>query len=219
MTRRILVLFPDEWDRAAAKDPRHRGRFEFLHEGFDLFSFPDNARLFTFDALAFVEKLARRYTGAGIDAVVTSDEQFGPFLAALVAERLGLPHTPVEAILTLQHKYYARLAFDRVAPESNARTALLRRDFGRRGRPEDVPVPFPFYVKPAKAAFSVLARRVDSFDDLFRHTRFGWFENAGSPGDRQRLREGRARHDAGNGRLDHVSRHRPVPAVPVSLDP
>src|SRR5436190_13171109 len=123
MTRRILVLFPDEWDRAAARDPRYRGDLDFVHEGFDLFRFPDNARLFTFDALAFVEKVARRHAGRGIDAVVTSDEQFGPFLASLVAERLGLPRTPVDAILTLQHKYYARRAFERIAPESNARTA------------------------------------------------------------------------------------------------
>ena len=48
MSRRILVLFPDEWDLAAADDPRYRGRYEFLYEGFDLFSFPDNVRLFTF---------------------------------------------------------------------------------------------------------------------------------------------------------------------------
>jgi hypothetical protein len=71
MARRILVLFPDEWDRVAARSPRYRGELEFVHEGFDLFSFPDNARLFTFDALAFVDKLARRYAGRGIDAVVT----------------------------------------------------------------------------------------------------------------------------------------------------
>jgi hypothetical protein len=57
MKRRILVLFPDEWDRAAAHDPRYRDRFEFRFEGFDLFSFPDNARLFTFDALKFVERV------------------------------------------------------------------------------------------------------------------------------------------------------------------
>src|SRR5690242_18358393 len=178
MTRRILVLFPDEWDRAAARDRRYAGRFEFIHEGFDLFSFPDNARLFTFDALAFVDRLARRYAARGIDAVVTSDEQFGPFLASLVARRLGLPHTPLEAVLTVQHKHYARKAFTRIAPEAGCSTGLLRRDFGRVGRPEDVPVAFPFYVKPAKAAFSVLARRVDSFDELHRHTRFGWFERA-----------------------------------------
>lgn len=178
MTQRILVLFPDEWDRAAAQDARFAGRFEFVYEGFDLFSFPDNARLFTFKAGEFVDRVVKRHKGHGIAAVVTSDEQFGPFLASMVAERLGLPHTPLEAVLRIQHKYYARQAFERIAPAANSRCGLLRRDFGTRGRPEDVPMPFPFYVKPAKAAFSVLARRVDCFEDLFRHTRFGWFERA-----------------------------------------
>ena len=67
-----------------------------------------------------------------------------------------------EAVLTIQHKYYARQAFERIAPEANARFGLLRRD----SRAREVPLPFPFYVKPAKAAFSVLARRVDSFAEL-----------------------------------------------------
>jgi len=175
MRRRILVLFPDEWDLAAADDPRFRDRYEFLYEGFDLFSFPDNARLFTFDALAFVEKMVRRYRGGGLAGVVTSDEQFGPFLASLVAERLGLPHASLEAVLTIQHKYYSRLAFEGLAPEANPRFGLLRRGFSR---PEEVPMAYPFYVKPAKAAFSVLARRVDSFEQLYRHTRFAWLEGA-----------------------------------------
>jgi len=61
MTRRVLILFPDEWDRAAAADPRFRARHEFLFEGFDLFSFPDNVKLFTFDARAFAAKLVRKY--------------------------------------------------------------------------------------------------------------------------------------------------------------
>jgi len=175
MRRRILVLFPDELDLAAADDPRFRDRYEFLYEGFDLFSFPDNARLFTFDALAFVEKMVRRYRGGGLAGVVTSDEQFGPFLASLVAERLGLPHASLEAVLTIQHKYYSRLAFEGLAPEANPRFGLLRRGFSR---PEEVPMAYPFYVKPAKAAFSVLARRVDSFEQLYRHTRFAWLEGA-----------------------------------------
>lgn len=175
MTRRILVLFPDEWDLAAADDPRYRGRYEFLYEGFDLFSFPDNVRLFTFDALAFVEKVVRRYRGKGLDGVATSDEQFGPFIASLVASRLGLPHANLDAVITIQHKYYSRLAFQELAPAANPRFALLRRGFST---PEEVPLPYPFYVKPAKAAFSVLARRVDSFEELYRHTRFAWLEGA-----------------------------------------
>src|SRR6202171_4883146 len=175
MKRRILVLFPDEWDRAAALDDRYRGRYEFHFEGFDLFSFPDNARLFTFDALGFVERMVRKYRGRALDGVVTSDEQFGPFLASLIGARLGLAHTPLAAILTIQHKFYAREAFQRIAPESNPRFGLVRRGFERA---DEVPLPYPFYIKPAKAAFSVLARRVDSFEELYRHTRFGWFERA-----------------------------------------
>jgi hypothetical protein len=174
MRQRILVLFPDEWDLLAATDPRYAARFEFTYEGFDLFRFPDNARLFTFDPLRFVERIVRRYHGR-VDAVVTSDEQFGPFLASLVGERLGVAHSSLDAVLTIQHKWYARAAYQRIAPEANVRAGLIRRDFAQ---PSDVPMPFPFYVKPAKAAFSVLARRVDSFAQLWRHTRFGWFERA-----------------------------------------
>jgi hypothetical protein len=172
-SRRILFLFPDEWDHAVAAEARHRGRHEFFDEGFDLFSFPDNLRLATFDALAFVERIVRRYRGAGIDAVATSDEQFGPFLASLIAERLGLAHAPLQAILTIQHKYYARQAFERIAPEANLRFGLIRR---RPKSAAELPLPFPFYVKPAKAAFSVLARRVDTFEELRRHTDFGLLE-------------------------------------------
>ena len=175
MTRRVLVLFPDEWDRAAVLDARYRGRYEFHFEGFDLFSFPDCARLLAFDALAFVDRVVRRYARIGLDAVVTSDEQFGPFLASLVAQRLGLPHAPLAAVLAVQHKFYARSAFRAIAPEANPRFGLLRRGYASA---EEVPLPFPFYVKPAKAAYSVLARRVGSFAQLREHTRFGWVERA-----------------------------------------
>jgi hypothetical protein len=171
--RRYVVLFPDEWDRAMVA--RFGGGHDFRLEGFDLFRFPDNARLFTFDVGRFVERLARRYAGSDLDGIITSDEQFGPVVASLLGERLGLPHTPLAAVLTAQHKYYARQAFARAVPECNPRFGLIGEDF-RETR--DVPLPFPFYVKPVKAAFSVLARRVDSYETLDRHVRFSWFEQA-----------------------------------------
>ena len=71
MTRKVLVLFPDEWDRAAVRDPALAARHAFEFEGFDLFRFPENARLFCFDPLAFAERVARRHAGTGIEAVVT----------------------------------------------------------------------------------------------------------------------------------------------------
>lgn len=173
MGRRILFLFPSEWDRSAIA--ALGGGHEFHFEGFDLFRFPDNARLFTFDALAFVRRLAARYRGLGIQAILTSDEQFGPVVASLLAKELGLPHNPIGAVLTAQHKYYARQAFQRHVPEANPAFGLIPRDY-RRTR--ELPLPFPFYVKPVKAAYSVLARRVDSWAELDRHTRFSWWEQA-----------------------------------------
>ena len=170
--RRVLILFPDEWDLLAASDPRFAGRFQFAFAGFDLFRFPENLRLFTFDALRFIEATVRRHRGRGIDAVVTSDEQFGPYLAAPIASGLDVPHADLEAVLTIQHKYYARCAIERFAPEANARFGLLR------AHALEPPLPFPFYAKPSKAAFSVLARRIDSAADLERLAQFGWLERA-----------------------------------------
>lgn len=171
--RRVLVLFADEWDRAAIERRADGTRYHF--EGFDLFRFPENARLFTFDALAFSSRLARKYRRIGIDAVVTSEEQFGPVVASLVARELGLPHNPIGAVITAQHKYYARRAFQDRLPDANPAFGLIPRDFRRTG---EVPLPYPFYVKPVKAAFSVLARRVVSWDELERHARFTWWEQA-----------------------------------------
>jgi len=171
--RRVLVLFADEWDREAMVAAASEA--EFFVEGFDLFRFPGNARLFAYDPLKTADRLIRRYRSQGIDAVVTTDEPFGPTLAALVAEGLGLPHTPLSAVLNAQHKYYARQAFGKALPEANVAFGLISRDFRRD---QALPLPFPFYVKPVKAAFSVLARRVDSFEQLDRHTTFAWFEQA-----------------------------------------
>lgn len=173
--RRILILFPDEWDYAAAQDARVRDRFDLCFEGFDLFRFPGNARLFTFNVLSFVRQIAARYRHAGLSAVTTADEQFGPVAAALVSSQLGLPGTPIEAVLTAQHKYYAREAFGRIAPEVNPDYGLIAFDFTRS---EDVPLPYPCYVKPVKAAFSVLARRIEDFRGLQRLADFAWFERA-----------------------------------------
>jgi hypothetical protein len=173
--KRILILFPDEWDLAASQDARVRDRYEFCFEGFDLFRFPGNARLFTFNVLSFARRIAKKYRHAGLAAVTTADEQFGPVAAALVSSRLGLPGTPIEAVLTAQHKYYAREAFGRIAPEANPAYGLIPFDFKRS---EDVPLPYPCYVKPVKAAFSVLARRIDDFRGLQELADFGWFERA-----------------------------------------
>jgi hypothetical protein len=167
--RKILVLFAQEWDRLALAEPAIADRYEFLHAGFDLFRFPENTRLLAFDARRFIERMVRLVRRRGVAAVISSHEQFGTLIAAEVADRLGLPGPRPKAILTAQHKYYARAAIARVMPEAVPRFGVLPMDLCRAGTP---PLPFPFFVKPVKATFSVLARRVDNPAELRRHLSF-----------------------------------------------
>jgi hypothetical protein len=176
-TPRTLILFDHDWDaighaRAAAEANGGHG-MALDRSGFDLFSFPSNARLAWFDMERYVDSLARRARRRGWQAVTSHHEQFGALAAALLAERMGWPGTPVNAILACQHKWYARQVLQRVAPEANLDFALLDAEYGA---PVPLGIAYPRFVKPVKAAFSVLARRVDSHGELHRHTRFGAWE-------------------------------------------
>ena len=170
-SERTLILFSYDWDRsgfALWQQP-----FPFDVDGFDLFSFPSNARLAWFDMGRFVDALARRAKARGWRAVVSNHEQFDALAAALLAERMGWPGTSVQAVLACQHKLYAREVLQRVCPEANLRFSALECAYGD-------PVPegltYPLFVKPVKAAFSVLATTVQNHAQLQSHTRFGAWE-------------------------------------------
>ena len=171
--RRILVLFAQEWDRLALADPLLADRYEFVHSGFDLFRFPENARLLAFDARRYVDHLVRLARREGVAGVISPHEQFGTLIAAEVAQRLGLPGPDPRAVLTAQHKYYARVAMAGAIPDATPQFGVFPQHLADPGA---LPLPFPFFVKPVKATFSVLARRVDSFAELRRHLRFGRLE-------------------------------------------
>ncbi len=171
--QRTLVLFNHDWDAIAHQRLAKSQGLDFDEVGFDLFSFPSNARLAWFDMVRFVDGLACKAKRKGWTGVTSNQEQFGALAAALLAERMGWPGTPVKAILACQHKLYARQVMEQVAPEANLRFQLLDAEYG-------APVPqgltYPVFVKPVKAAFSVLAKQVNSYDELHRHTRFAWGE-------------------------------------------
>ena len=165
---RIGLLFSYDWDTLGFG--RLSDQFTWDEDGFDLFSFPSNARLVGFDLDRFAQRQAQRGRERGWVGVVSHHEQFGALAAALVAERLGLPGTAVTAVLACQHKLYARQVLQRVCPEANISFSDLDAEYGG-----DIPdsVQYPAYVKPVKAAFSVLARQVQRRDELVAHTRFG----------------------------------------------
>ena len=164
---KTLVLFGYDWDQI--EFPKLSRKWPQIGAGFDLFSFPSNVRLAWFDMDRFSSLAALRAKLQGARAVVSNHEQFGTLCAALVAEKMRLPGTSVEAILACQHKLYARQILERVAPEANIPFRRLEAAYDT-----DIPegLDYPTFVKPVKAAFSVLAKTVHSHQALFDHTRF-----------------------------------------------
>lgn len=156
--RRVLMLFPKDWDRVELDHPRYQPGYRFYYEGFDLFRFPDNARLLTFDARRYIDRLARKYRGR-IDGVISNNEHFGTLIAAALAQRLGLPGADPAVIIAAQHKYYARCLQSRIVPGATPRFEALPYIDGIASPPQ---LGFPCFVKPVKATYSVLARRVAS---------------------------------------------------------
>jgi biotin carboxylase len=169
---KTLLLFNYDWDATATQALATAGH-RLDSRGFDLFSFPSNANLPFFDMDRFVTKLAAQAKSQGWTAVSSQHEQFGALAAALLAEKMGWPGACPKAVAACQHKLYARQVLQQVAPEANVAYKKLASAYG-----EDVPdgLQYPLFVKPVKAAFSVLAQVVRSRDELQAFTRFGAYE-------------------------------------------
>ncbi|MDX1384647.1 MAG: ATP-grasp domain-containing protein [Thermoanaerobaculia bacterium] len=158
--QRVLVLLETHWDRKqlAACRETWAGRLEIA------FPEPDDVACpYDFDPLAFVESAVRGELGR-IDGVTSSSDYPGATLAAAVATRLGLPGSSPERVLGASHKYYSRVLQREAVPEAVPGFGVL--DARRPDAP--APLPFPFFLKPVKGAFSVLARRIDDEPSLRR---------------------------------------------------
>ena len=171
--QKVLVLFPNAWDRVRFDDPRYEGQLEIIYRGDDLFHFPGTLKLITFDALKFIDKMVAEFEGEGLAGVLSSDEYIGAIMAAAIAARLGLPASDPAHIITAQHKYYSRLAQQKVAPEATPPAQLIPIHGVKE---EDVELDYPFFVKPCKGTFSVFADKVKDFAGLQKHLKFNILE-------------------------------------------
>jgi len=165
----VLVLFPKDWDRNRLAAIEAGGIARVVVEGFEIYAFPSALRIAWFDFDRWVDRLARRWAGR-VDAIVSHHEPFGALVAAFLAERLGLPGTPPQAVIRAQHKLLAREALHAVCPDA------CPTFFGFPARADAADLSFPFFAKPVKATFSVLAREVHSRAELEKLLRLSWID-------------------------------------------
>jgi hypothetical protein len=143
----VLVVCPQQRDIHAVRAAGLEDRYRVHYAGIDL-DLVDQ-----FDPAAFL----REWADVAPDGVVGTKDQ-SALLAALLAQRRGLPGPTPEALLACQHKPTAREIQRRTAPAATPRFALLDIDHP--------PLPYPFFAKPVVGRLSQSALRVDSEADL-----------------------------------------------------
>ncbi len=157
--RRVRIVFPTEWDRKQLV-----ARPELWQSDFELsLGAPSDADCrYDFDVLGYVDDAIASWRG-DIDGVLSSSDYPGATVAGAIATGLGLPGSTPGALLAAAHKILSRRVQAAIVPEATPAFWALDPDA------ED-PVPadltFPCFVKPAKGAFSMFARRVDSPERL-----------------------------------------------------
>ncbi len=160
---RLLVVCPTSRDRAHFSRPEIQSKYALEFRGTD-----EATHAPGFDALDFLAETIHEIESrrADLHGIVGMDDFPACMLAALVAETFRFPFPSFESQFLCQHKYYSRLRQREAAPEATPRFHVV--DISGPLAPSDIPMPFPVFVKPIKSYLSILARRLESFQDLGR---------------------------------------------------
>jgi biotin carboxylase len=147
----ILVLCPGQRDRLNLADERIMERFAVRLAGEPIGP--------PFNPAGFADHMAR--LGPYADGVMGSNDATA-HLAAVLAERLGLPGPGRAAFMRCHDKLACRRAQAEIVPEATPAFAPVELD------DPDVaaPLPYPFFLKPVTAHLSQLAYRIDGPDDF-----------------------------------------------------
>lgn len=159
MKHPVLILLPTAWDARQLEACREawQDRFEVHFGELDDHDCPSNL-----DVEAYLDTLEGRWRGR-LAGVFSSSDYPGATLAALLAQRLGLPGAPPAAVLRTGHKYYARVAQRECVPDATPPFHLLPRG---QAAPDDPVTGYPCFVKPIKGAFSIMSGKVTSPKEL-----------------------------------------------------
>ncbi|OGB97010.1 hypothetical protein A3F06_01500 [candidate division TM6 bacterium RIFCSPHIGHO2_12_FULL_36_22] len=98
-----------------------------------------------------------------IVGIYSSRDYLGNLVSCLVAHKLGLPGPNPQTVLSYHHKYYSRLIQQQHVPEACPNFQLID---PKNIKSENIKLSFPLFIKPVKSYFSILAQKIDSFEQL-----------------------------------------------------
>src|SRR4029453_6711979 len=147
--KEVMVVFPSPRDLRYLAMPKIAER-AFIES---LGGYVENP--LGFDPIA---SLREALNGKRPDGVIATEDYPASLVASILARALNLPGPSPESVLLCQHKYYSRLAQQKVIPEAVPPFNLVP----LQGDLQFTNLNFPFFVKPVKGVLSILAGVAES---------------------------------------------------------
>jgi hypothetical protein len=152
--RNILVIACGPWDYGTLRRKTFSDQCNFFFEEITTDSC---------DIDKFINYITNKYQTRNLHGVIGTHDGPENTVAAIVAKELGLHGMDPARAFVCEHKYYSRQAQKRIVPFAVPDFQCLAIDSLNQ---DDVTLSYPFFVKPVKSAFSMLARPIHDFQTL-----------------------------------------------------
>ncbi len=152
--KNILVIACGPWDYGTLQRKTFSDQFDFCFE--EITTDPC-------DIDEFIAYIINKYQTRRLDGVIGTHDGPENTVAAIVARELGLCGVDPAKAFVCEHKYYSRQAQKKIVPHAVPDFQCLAIDSLKQ---DDVTLSYPFFVKPVKSAFSMLARPIHDFETL-----------------------------------------------------
>jgi hypothetical protein len=150
----ILVIACGPWDYGTLQRKTFSDTFDFFFE--EITTDPC-------DIDKFIAYIIDKYQTRRLHGVIGTHDGPENTVAAIIAKELGLYGMDPSKAFVCEHKYYSRQAQKKIVPHAVPDFQCLAIDSLKQ---EDVTLSYPFFVKPVKSAFSMLARPIHDFETL-----------------------------------------------------
>jgi hypothetical protein len=164
MNKNIFVIGLDEFNLSMIQAVRNAENYNFI-KLLDINSLIDSGCYRLSDMLELAENVLRKFQGT-IDAIVGYTDFPVSTMVPILCERFKVPGPSLESVLKCEHKYWSRLEQKKVIPEYIP--AFYKFDPFDDQALEQIPLDFPFWIKPIKSTASQLGFRICNKKDFKR---------------------------------------------------
>jgi len=164
MKKNIFIIGLDDFNLGMLKAVKSAESYEFRGL-LDIHALIDSGRYRLSDMLELAEKELRHFEGP-IDAIVGYTDFPVSTMVPILCEKFNVPGPSLESVLKCEHKYWSRLEQKQVISEHIP--AFYTFDPFDDQALSQIPLDFPFWIKPIKSTASQLGFRIRNKRDFNR---------------------------------------------------